>query len=1329
MRYTFVFLLLISISFAANAHNKDTIGAKELRFYENKGQWDKSIFYKADFNDGYLQCQKTCLRYTFRDQTKLNNLLTYKLRSKNSSTKPDSTDFIINYHTYLTNFVNSNQDVKISATGAGKDYSNYMLGNDKSKWASKVLNYSMVEYLNIYDNIDLQLFEKDHLYKYQFIVHKNADPKEIILEYEGTDGISIQNRNLIIKTSVNKVTELAPKAFQIIDGKEQIVKCEFKLKGNRVTFYLPEGYNKNFELIIDPVIIFSTFTGSLSDNWGFTATYDEFGNTYSGGISFNNVSNGYPVSVGAYQVNFAGGEGTYYGGCDIGLIKYDSSGHNRIFATYLGGSRNDLPHSIVVDGTGNLLLFGTTGSNDYPVTHGAFDSTFNGGTNITYDNVLTFNLGVDIFVSKISSDGSQLLSSTFVGGTGNDGLNFFAPLAKNYADGARGEILTDENNNVYVVSTTSSTNFPVSTNAFQQTYAGGSLDGCIFVIDNSLQSMIWSSYLGGSNIDAVYGIVLDNLSNVYVCGGTNSTNFPTTAGVLHPTFAGGTVDGFITKIAANGSSILKSTYYGSTFYDQTYLMDRSKDGKIYVFGQTDATGNEFINNAIWNHPGGGQFISKLSPDLNSIVWSTAFGTGNGGPDISPTAFLVDLCDKIYLSGWGGNVNGFGGTAGLPITGNAYQSTTDNSDFYLMVINDDASALVYGTYFGGPVSLEHVDGGTSRFDRKGKIYQSVCAGCGGNSDFPTTPGAWSNTNNSVNCNNGTFKFDFMLPLTIADFQTPPITCIPDSVNFINTSHTGGAGMDYYWSFGDGQNSTQQNPVHFYNQSGVYTVVLAVADTGTCNGTDTITKQVVVLSNSSEQLPTKYICLGDFVQIGIIPIPDTSVSYNWNPITGLSNPHVSNPIAQPTITTDYTCLVSNGNCTDTLRQTVVVFDLHAYTGPDTSTCSGIVDLTANSSGGVTFFQWSSNPNFTDTLNSSTADSNLHINITTNSTFYILVKNPYCQDVDSVKITMVVLGGDTLFIDPACHDYCDGMATVQPTNGTSPYTYLWSTGSINDTIYNLCADPYSVTIHDAQNCILTINFSLQNPTPLVANLNVVNMHCPTSCVGQITVNAAGSNPPYFYSWSNGQSGNPLTDLCPGAYSVTVSDTKNCNLHDSAVVIIDSIFNNINVWADKDTIYEGQSTGLHSTHVPGCTYTWSPGSSLDNAASPDPIASPLVTTTYILTISDGAGCNYQDTITIFVIDVICEEPYVFMPNAFTPNGDNLNDVLYVRTNFAESVFFEIYDRWGEKLFESNSSSVGWDGKYKGKMCNPGVYVYVLDVTCYNKQHFRKKGNVTLIR
>jgi gliding motility-associated-like protein len=299
---------------------------------------------------------------------------------------------------------------------------------------------------------------------------------------------------------------------------------------------------------------------------------------------------------------------------------------------------------------------------------------------------------------------------------------------------------------------------------------------------------------------------------------------------------GGVSDGFITKISKNGNSILKSTFYGSNAYDQSYRIQKNKDGYIYIFGQTQATGNTFIYNATWATPNGGQFVSKLYPDLNALVWSTAFGKGTGVPDISPTAFLVDLCGYVYMSGWGGSLNGFGGTSGLPVTPNAFQSTTDNNDFYFLVISEDASSIVYGTYFGSAWSQDHVDGGTSRFDKTGKIYQSVCAGCGGDSQFPTTPGAWSNTNHSTNCNNALIKFYFELSsvMAVADVAPSDTGCVPYTVNFINNSN----GMSNLWNFGDGSPlDTTMAPSHIYTIPGIYTVTFVAVDSTKCNISDT------------------------------------------------------------------------------------------------------------------------------------------------------------------------------------------------------------------------------------------------------------------------------------------------------------------------------------------------------------------------------------------------------------------------------------------------------------------------------------------------------------
>ena len=170
---------------------------------------------------------------------------------------------------------------------------------------------------------------------------------------------------------------------------------------------------------------------------------------------------------------------------------------------------------------------------------------------------------------------------------------------------------------------------------------------------------------------------------------------------------------------------------------------------------------------------------------------------------------------------------------MPTTSNAYQASTDGSDFYLGVFTADASSLLYATYFGGGTSSEHVDGGTSRFDKNGKVYQAVCAGCGGNSDFPTSVGSWSSTNNSTNCNLGAFKFSLENITPVISIPQPYV-CLPNSYQFNNLSQ---GGDQYFWDFGDGNTSTQFSPSHSYQDTGHYEVTLIVSDSLGCLQEDT------------------------------------------------------------------------------------------------------------------------------------------------------------------------------------------------------------------------------------------------------------------------------------------------------------------------------------------------------------------------------------------------------------------------------------------------------------------------------------------------------------
>lgn len=1321
-RFGLIFLLVlvfpIEKSFAAH---KDTLGG-HIRFVENLGQWDAPFLYKTDFDGGCLFALNNALVFDLADQKAIRSLLSFKLlppEDRQSRGKPSD---VINRHAYSMEFVGSSATA-VRGEEQLEPYFNYFVGNDPARWKSEVHAFKRIVYENLYNGTDLYVFESNEQLKYEFRLSAGADPANINIRYSGTNGLSLQEGNLIVATSLGKVVEMKPMAWQIRNGERVMVDCAFELDGNTVSFIFPSGFDPSLELIIDPILVFASYSGSTADNWGYTATFDSKGFLYAGGNIF---ATGYPTTTGAYQL-------TYGGNVDIVISKYDTTGAFLIYSTYLGGSGPEVPNSLIVNSVDELYVLGTTGSGNYPTTAGCIDNTFNGGTAYTLTYVIQYTAGSDMVVTCFNSAGNALLASTYFGGSMNDGLNMSPVLKHNYADDVRGEVLIDDNSNVYIVSSTASANFPVTTGCFQPLYGGGSQDGCVVKLDRLLTQILWSSFLGGSSDDAAYSISLDENNIPFIGGGTASTNFPIVGSTLYSSYQGGVADGFVARINLNGSSIVRSSYWGTSAYDQVYFAETDKNGNIYLFGQTASAGTSLIQNALWNTPGGGQFISKINSLMTNTIWSTTFGTGGGVVNISPTAFLVDYCDNIYLSGWGSpSLNGFGGTAGLPITLGAFQTTTDNNDYYFLCIKDDASAIVFGSFYGGS-SAEHVDGGTSRFDRMGRIYQSVCAGCGGLDDFPTTSGAWSQNNNSSNCNNGVIKLDFSLPAIVADFIQPPVICLPASLNFTNTSYFPNAGTaSCYWDFGDGTNSSSCNPSHIYGQSGTYLVTLIVTDLTSCNSADTIQHQVVVLADTSYTLPDAGMCVNQYTQIGILPTSDPSLTFQWSPSTGLSNNNIPNPIASPSVTTQYTLLISNGVCTDTIIQTVNVFDLQIDAGPDTLICSPTLIMTAVASGtgSAPSFQWSSDGSFSDMLNSGPSDPTAQVIYTSPHTYYVMVDNGYCTVIDSIFVDYQQIASPITSIEPLCFNDCNGSLSVSPSGGLPPYDYLWNTGATVDQISNLCADDYSVTITDQQGCQTIQNISLGQPALLFANMVTEPVNCDSACNGIITILLVGGTAPYTYDWSGGNaSGNPASGLCEGNYAVTITDDHGCEYFDNDSIVVDYIFGDMNAWVDDDTIYQGQSTEIHATPISGLHYTWQPPYALSNPNSPSSTASPDYTTTYYITVEDDFGCKYIDSVIVVVLEVFCYEPYVFLPNSFSPNGDGNNDVLYVRSNYILDFKLAIFDRWGEKVFETSDQNTGWDGTFRGELLEPAVFDYYLEVTCFNQLTYFKKGNITLLR
>ncbi|MDP2175183.1 MAG: gliding motility-associated C-terminal domain-containing protein [Bacteroidota bacterium] len=791
---------------------------------ENKSRFEANIQFTKAFNSGMTYYTNEGFVVLLKDKVGYDSFWHHYHHYKTLKH-----DFTLKYHRFDVSFMGDslNKLTSIKKELPNSTRFHFYKGSDPNKWSTNVRAYGKITYQNLYPGIDWEIISFDELSKHNFLVKKKANPNQIVMKYSFAEHVKIENKCLIIETSVGKVIEQEPYAFQIIHGDTIQVECFYKLSKHKdytlVSFQIG-AYQNEYDLIIDPVLVFSSYSGSEGDNFGFTSTHDSKSNLYGAGIVDGGTgTNGgpFPVTVGAFQTVYSGGQGLSPANlpCDIGINKFDSAGNTLLYSTYLGGSRDEYPHSLVVDNFDNLLIMGTTYSNGFPVTPDAYDNSYNGQT--------------DIFVVKLTEDGSDMIGGTYFGGTSFDGLNR-RTLRYNYADDFRGDIIVDKDNNVYIASTTESNNFPVK-NAIQDTRASAQ-DGCVFSFDDSLKKLRFSTYLGGNNDDAAYSIRMYD-TFIYVGGGTASNAVAFAVNGHKNTYSGGRADGFIAKLTYNGF-LINSTYFGTNTYDQIFFLDIDKNGSIYASGQTEGSLSRSANT--YGSDNKSQFIVRYSPNLANINLTTTFGNRNNNPELSPSAFLVDRCDNIYFSGWGSPIDYDGlhslTTQGLPVTSNAIQPTTDNKDFYLFVLSKNANSLLYATYFGGDKTDDHVDGGTSRFDKRGVVYQSVCASCpetGGNQDFPVTSNVPFRNNPSPRCSNAVFKIDFQINFIVdAKFSaTPKEGCLPVEVNFTNLSKYA---KSFQWNFGDGSPiDTNRNTKHLFEKPGSYKVKLTSIDSFSCN----------------------------------------------------------------------------------------------------------------------------------------------------------------------------------------------------------------------------------------------------------------------------------------------------------------------------------------------------------------------------------------------------------------------------------------------------------------------------------------------------------------
>ena len=1487
---------------------------EDLRFSENKGQWNAQAHFRAQIPFGHVYLEKNdffFVMYSPADLQKTEH--PGKVKGKT----------IIHGQLLREEFVGANPNPLITGSKPFKDYENYYIGNNPQRWKSGVQIYPEIKYEGLYNGIDLKVYTRGQMQlKYDFIVKPGADVSNIQLHYKWAQSVRIKDDALQVKTSVGDVVEERPYAYQEVNGNRVKVECKFVLNKDIVSFNFPNGYDHSLPLIVDPNIIFSTYTGATADNWGYTATYDNQQCMYMGGLvragpdPYDQTQIGtYGTSTGAFQSVWNGGNdtsGIQYS-CDMGVSKFSADGSTLLFRTYLGGSNNETPNSLVVDGLDNLIIYGVSYSNDFPVTANAYKTTNSGSS--------------DLVVVKLNSTATTLIGSTYIGGSDRDGINFDGGegnpgnLKRNYGDQNRGEVNIDNSDNIYVASCTNSTDFPVTAGAAQSSF-GGTQDGCAFKLSADLSHLIWSTYLGGANDDACYSLDLGPQGSIYVAGGTMSSNFPTTGGTLHPNYMGGIYDGFVTRINASGTQFLSSSYFGTSGDDQIYAVKLDNDSNVYFVGQT--TGAYPVASAPYSNPNSGQFISKVKPGLDSVFYSTVFGSGNGKPNISPTAFLVDTCQNVYIAGWGTSNSEFtqyfsplyaNDMHNMPLTADAFQSTTDGTDFYFIVLAKDATGLLFGSYFGGNGYIDHVDGGTSRFDKRGVMYEAICAGCGGNSLTPTTAGSWSQTNDSWNCNELGLKIAFNLSGTnVAVTAHPRATgCVPLTVQFQSTVSNV---TSVTWNFRDGSTSTLANPQHTFTDTGTYNVMLVGYNPNSCNVRDTAYISVWVRNDSlsADFLSTTTIHC-DSNQVDFVSHNFATTHYNWNFGDGTSgstdslNHQYTGPGSYPVtlIVSDTSkcnlldtfsavvripghisalftsndargCLPLNATFTSQPDPTGIYFwnfgdgaadtgnlptITHTYTTGDTfpvrlivfdSTSCNIRDTAYATEIGIdsfadasfhfirTFYNcdsvlitaWTDYQGensqlwtFGDGTQIANVDSVSHTYYTAGTfiiTHYIVDTRMICKPMDTAEIAVSLLplnitatipdtirclpltahfvgntallstefywffgDGDSTSGSPVNHTYqyagsydviliatdsnacvqgdsvhahitvindsvhanfqlnilhdCDSLLQVNLVNTSrGAVGYYWTLGDgTNSTQQDqnhsyTTPGTYTITLiaYDSARCYAADTIKKQ--VKLLPNVTG-DFTVSTACQGQVVQFTNLSNTTLQFSWNFGDTtGSTLYSpthvyVSSGSYhaQLIIIDSASCNVRDTITHTVQILHDPIaNFTIGSDTIKYLVAETFTSTSSNYTQLSWNFGDSTaaGDEVSPTHIYQKTGPMRVCLTASNG-----------LCADSICKELYVAfkpligVPNAFSPNGDGVNDIVFVEGEGITELVFRIYNRWGEKVFESHDQSLGWNGIYKGVLQEVDVYTYTVEATFVNGQTIPLKGNITLLR
>ena len=1068
-------------------------------------------------------------------------------------------------------------------------------------------------------------------------------------------------------------------------------------------------------------------------------------------------STNFPLQVAAGAYN----QPTLQGGVwdEAFILKFDLNGF-RQWATYFGGTDKDQANGIALDASANLYVTGSTASTDFPVTAGGFQTTLGGGTK-------------DVFVARFNSSGALNWCTYYGGSSYNEGFDITVDIIS-------GDI---------ILTGYACANFPliVSAGAYNQTFGGGGgLSGDVFILRlTSAGVPVWCTYYGGAAKD--HGqTVLINSGYIYIVGYTTSLNFPlkTLAGAYNQSPVGGSEDFFILKFDMTGARQW-ATYFGGSSTEAPDIAGGGSGEGVGKFIVADAAGNIYITGGTQSsnlpilfspgfnqsvYGGSGQrdiFIARFNT-AGALTWSTYFGTAT---DEYSRGICLDPSGSIYLTGESksfpvtilqdqgsgayyqatessedGNIIKFSSACVSPsitvtgpttvCAGNSITLSADGSDTYLWNTGETTAAITISpvstityTVIGttGSCSVTAVvtitvislptitvnspticNGETATISANGGITYVWSIGFTSNPLIvnPTVTTSYTVTGTIGGCSNSAVATVTVNPLPILTFTITDANCNQNDGVVVASGIGGTSPYTYSWSTG----ITLTTISNLF--SGTYSVT--VTDVNGCNSTGVATVGNQTGFSARLVSTTSVTCYGlcNGVATGAGSGGTQPYTFLWS--TQASTATISGLCAN----TSYTLTVTDfAGCTSSISVVVSQPSQLALNVITTSVnCNGAStgSATANVSGGTSAYNylWS---NLTITAGISNLMAGIYSVTVTDANG--CTQKIATTIVEPPAITLTLTSTNT-----NCNQ-TDGSVMATSSGGTGTFVYLWSNGKIGTTISGFASGVYTVTVTDANSCMLTKTVTVLSSIALNAVLTQTNVMCNGQCTGTALVALTGGTQPYFYLWTGGQTTSLISALCAGNYLLIATDNKGCTVLQT-VTITEPNAISIAINSNPDTIRKGESTTLTATG--GGKYRWTPSASLSCSSCANTVATPTLTTTYCVVVTDGNSCSDSACITI-TVELSCGT--IFIPNAFSPNDDGENDVLSIMGNCIKVLDFTIYDRWGEKVFETKDVFNGWDGSYKHKPLSSGMFVYYMEAVLSNGEKINKRGNITLVK